>query len=143
MVVLKNSELEISYILAELFTMFLKESCVTDCWKDSSALPLLKSPGKSVWLKTTVLLVFFVILSQIFGLISFFLRRLRVVLAGLSLHRNIQLMLEFLKAPFLVMQFYCYILMTFLMMLFVILLSVLMILLPTLNVIRLMICGTN
>ena len=60
-----------------------------------------------------------------------------------SLHKNIQLMLEFLKAPFLVLHFSCYILMTFLMMLSVILLSMLMILLFTLSVIRHLICGSN
>ena len=38
-----------------------------------------------------------------------------------SLHKNIQLMREFLKAPFLVLHFSYYTLMTFLMMLFVIL----------------------
>ena len=36
-----------------------------------------------------------------------------------SLHKNIQLMLEFLKAPFLVLHFSYYTLMTFLMMLYV------------------------
>ena len=46
-----------------------------------------------------------------------------------SLHKNIQLMLEFLKGPFLVAHFFCCILMTILMMLSVILLSMLMILL--------------
>ena len=46
-----------------------------------------------------------------------------------SLHKNIQLMLEFLKAPFLVLHFSYYILMTFLMMLSVILRSMLKILL--------------
>ena len=40
-----------------------------------------------------------------------------------SLHKNIQLMLELLKAPFLVLRFSYYALMTFLMMLSVILLS--------------------
>ena len=58
-----------------------------------------------------------------------------------SLHENIQLMLEFLKAPFLVLHFSYYTLMTFLMMLSAILLSMLMILLSTLNVIRHLICG--
>ena len=43
-----------------------------------------------------------------------------------NLHKNIQLMLEFLKAPFLVLHFSYYTLMTFLMMLSVILLSTLM-----------------
>ena len=49
-------------------------------------------------------------------------------------HKNIQLMLEFLKASFLVLHFSYYPLMTFL-MLSVILLSMLMILLSILNVI--------
>ena len=52
-----------------------------------------------------------------------------------SLHKNIQLMLEILKAPFLVLHFSCYTLTTFLTMLFVILLSMLMILLPIISVI--------
>ena len=46
-----------------------------------------------------------------------------------SLHKNIQLMLEFLKAPFLVLHFSYYTLMTFLTMSSVMLLSMLMILL--------------
>ena len=60
-----------------------------------------------------------------------------------NLRKNIQLMLEFLKAPYLVLRFSYYTLMTFLMMLFVILLSMLMILLSILNVIRHLICGNN
>ena len=52
-------------------------------------------------------------------------------------------MLEFLKAPFLVLHFSCYTLMTFLMMLSVILLSMLMILLSIVSVIRHLICGNN
>ena len=60
-----------------------------------------------------------------------------------SLHKNIQLMLEFLKASFLVLHFSYYTLMTFLMMLSVILLSMLMILLSILSVIRHLICGNN
>ena len=60
--------------------------------------------------------------GQIFGLISSFLsnRRLRAVLDGKS-SQEIQLMLESLKAPFLILHFSCYTLMTFLMMLSVIL----------------------
>ena len=60
-----------------------------------------------------------------------------------SLHKNIQLMREFLKAPFLVLHFSCYTLMTFLMILSVILPSMLMILLSILSVIRHLICGSN
>ena len=60
-----------------------------------------------------------------------------------SLHKNIQLMLEFLKAPFLVLHFSCYILMTFQTILSVILLSLLMILLFILTVTRHLICDNN
>ena len=61
-----------------------------------------------------------------------------------SLHKNIQLMLEFLKGPFLVLHFSYYTLMTFLIMLSVIIaIYMLMILLSTLNVIRHLICGNN
>ena len=49
-----------------------------------------------------------------------------------SLHKNIQLMLRFLKAPFLVLHIFYYTLMTFLMMLFAILLSKLMMLISDL-----------
>ena len=59
-----------------------------------------------------------------------------------SLCKNVQLMLEFIKAPFLVLHFSCYTLMTFLMF-SVVLLSMLMILLSILSVIRYLICGNN
>ena len=58
-----------------------------------------------------------------------------------SLHKNIELMLEFLKVPFLVLHFSYYTLMTFLKMLSVKLLSMLMILLSILSVNRHLICG--
>ena len=81
---------------------------------------------KMLW----TLLRFYEISGQIYGLISSFLsnRRLRVVQDG-NLYKNIQLMLEFLKGPFLVLHFFYYTLMTSLTMLSVILLSMLMILL--------------
>ena len=60
-----------------------------------------------------------------------------------SLHKNIQIMLEFLMAPFFVLHFSYNILMTFLMMLSAIFLSMLMVLLSTLSVIRHLICGSN
>ena len=60
-----------------------------------------------------------------------------------SFHKNIQLMLEFLKASFLVLHFSYYTLMTFLTMLSVVLLSVLMMLLPILSVIRHLVCDNN
>ena len=60
-----------------------------------------------------------------------------------SPQRNFQLMLESLKAPFLVLHFSYYTLMTFLVMLSVMLLSMLMILLSVLSVSRHLICGNN
>ena len=42
-VVLKNCEPELSYILAELFSMCLKESCFPNYWKVSTMLPLFKN----------------------------------------------------------------------------------------------------
>ena len=60
-----------------------------------------------------------------------------------SLHKNIQLMLEFLKAPFLVLHFSYYTLMNFLTMSSVILIYKLMILLSDLSVTRHLICGNN
>ena len=60
-----------------------------------------------------------------------------------SLHKNIGLMWEFLKAPFLVLHFSYYTLMIFLTMLSVIMLSMLMILLSILSVIGHLICGNN
>ena len=45
-VVLKNCEPELSYILAELFNNCLKESCFPDCWKVSSVVPVFKNVGE-------------------------------------------------------------------------------------------------
>ena len=46
-VVLKNCEPKLSYILAELFNKCLKESCFQDCWKVSSVVPVFKNVGES------------------------------------------------------------------------------------------------
>ena len=45
-VILKNCETDLSYILAELFNKCLKESCFPDCWKVSSVLSVFKNVGK-------------------------------------------------------------------------------------------------
>ena len=45
-VVLKNCEPELSYILAELFNKCLKESCFPNCWKVSSVVPVFKNVGE-------------------------------------------------------------------------------------------------
>ena len=72
--------------------------------------------------------------GQTFGLTSSFLSNIRFWMV--LNEKSSQLMLEFLKGPFLVLLFSYYTLMTFLMMLSVILLSVLMILLHTQSIIR-------
>ena len=46
MVVLKNCEPELSYILPELFKKCLKESCFPECWKVSSVVPVFKNIGE-------------------------------------------------------------------------------------------------
>ena len=82
--------------------------------------------------------------DQIFALISSFLSNRQ--LEGFwmeSLHKNILVMLEFLKAPFLVLHYFYYTLMTLLKVLSVIFLSMLMILPSILSVIRHLICGKN
>ena len=45
-VVLKNCEPELSYILAELFNMCLKESRFSNCWKVSLVFPVFKNVGE-------------------------------------------------------------------------------------------------
>ena len=54
-VVLKNCEPELIYILAELFNTYLKEFCFPNCWKISSVDPVFKNFRE----KATTLLVFF------------------------------------------------------------------------------------
>ena len=45
-VVLKNCELELSYILAELINICRKESCFPDSWKFSSVVPVFMNAGE-------------------------------------------------------------------------------------------------
>ena len=46
MVVLKNCESELSYILAKLFNICLGEFCFPYCWKVSSLVPVFKNVRK-------------------------------------------------------------------------------------------------
>ena len=43
--ILKNCEHKLSYMLAKLFSKCLKESCFPDCWKVSSVVPVFKNVG--------------------------------------------------------------------------------------------------
>ena len=58
-VVLKNCEHKLPYILAELFNKCLKESCFPDCWKVSLVIPVFKNVGESTTAKNYFLLFFF------------------------------------------------------------------------------------
>ena len=193
---LKDCELELLYMLAELFNMCLKESCFTDCWKVSLVVPVFTNVEERSTTKNYRPVSLLPVISKVFeklvnnrivdhqllgpltdlgiieiysrfltrfGMLVFFskltLTKFQVrylalfllfsVIGGCwwfwmgSLDKNIQLMLEFLESPFLVLHFSYYTLMTFLMMLSVILLSMLMILLSTVNVIRHQSCGNN
>ena len=52
-VVLKNCELELSYIPGEFFNRCLKESCFPDCWKFSLAISVFKNVGEMCTAKIT------------------------------------------------------------------------------------------
>ena len=54
-VVLKNCEPKLSYILAELFNMSLKKSCFSNFWKVSLLISVFKHVGKGLQLKTMAL----------------------------------------------------------------------------------------
>ena len=57
--VLKNFEPELSYVLAELINMCLKESCFPDYWEVLSVVPEVENVMERSTARTTVLLVFF------------------------------------------------------------------------------------
>ena len=65
-VVLKNCEPELSYILAELFNKCLKESCFPDCWKVSSVVPVFKNVGESFTAKNYCPVSLLSVVSKVF-----------------------------------------------------------------------------
>ena len=65
-VVLKNCEPELSYILAELFNKCLKESCFPDCWKVSLMVPVFKNIGERFKAKNYHPVNLFSVVSKIF-----------------------------------------------------------------------------
>ena len=66
MVVLKNCEPELSYILAKLFNMCLKESCFPDFWQVSSLVPLFKNAGETSTAKNYYPISFLSLVSKVF-----------------------------------------------------------------------------
>ena len=65
-VVLKNCEPELSYILAELFNKCLKESCFPDCWKVSSVVPVFKNIGERSTAKNYHPVSFLSVVTKVF-----------------------------------------------------------------------------
>ena len=65
-VVLKNCEPKISYILAKLFNKCLKESCFPDCWKVSSLVPVFKNVGERSTAKNYCPLSLLSVVSKVF-----------------------------------------------------------------------------
>ena len=65
-VVLKNCNPELSYVLAELFNMCLKESCFPDCWKVSLVVPVFKNVGKRSTAKNYCPVSLLSVVSKIF-----------------------------------------------------------------------------
>ena len=65
--VLKNSEPELLYIIAELFNNCLKESCFPDCWKVSSVVPVFKNIVKRSTDKSDTPVSLFSVVSKVFA----------------------------------------------------------------------------
>ena len=65
-VVLKNCEPELCYILAKLFNKCLKESCVPDCWKVSSVVPVFMNVGERSTAKNYCPVILLSVVSKIF-----------------------------------------------------------------------------
>ena len=66
MVVLKNCERELSYILAELLNKCLKESCFPDCWKVSSVFHVFTNVGERSAAKNYRLVTFLSVVRKVF-----------------------------------------------------------------------------
>ena len=64
-VVLKNCEPELSYILAELFNKCFKESCFPDCWKVSSVVPVF-NVGERSSAKNYLPIILLSVVSKVF-----------------------------------------------------------------------------
>ena len=65
-VVLKNCQPELSYLLAELFNMCLKEFCFPDCWKVLSVVPVFKNIGERATAKNYPPVSLLSVVSKVF-----------------------------------------------------------------------------
>ena len=64
--VLRNYEAELSYILAELFNNCLKDSCFPDCWKVSSMVSIFKNVGERSTAKSYCPVSLLSVISKVF-----------------------------------------------------------------------------
>ena len=64
--VLKNFEPELSYIIAEFFSVCLKGCCFPDCWKVSSVVPVFKNVGEKSTAKNYHSVSFLSVVSKVF-----------------------------------------------------------------------------
>ena len=87
-VVLKNCEPELSYILAELFNKHLKESCFPDCWKISSVVSLFKNVGERSTSKSYHPVSLLSVVSEVFE--KLLNNRIAVQLEKCGLFSNLQ-----------------------------------------------------
>ena len=65
-VVLRNCEPELLYILVELFNMCLKGSCFPDCWKVSLVVPVFKNVGERATAKNHCPVNLLSVVSKVF-----------------------------------------------------------------------------
>ena len=65
-VVLKDCEPKLSYILAELFIKCLKDCCFPDCWKVSSVVPVFKNVGERYTAKNYCPVSLLSVVSKVF-----------------------------------------------------------------------------
>ena len=90
-VVLKNCEHELSYTLAEVFNMFLKDSYFLDCWKVSLVVPALYNvDGRSTAKNYHPVLLFSYYTLMTFLMLSVrFLSMLMILISTLSVIRSL------------------------------------------------------
>ena len=70
-VVLKNCEPELSYILTELFNKCHKKYCFPDCWKVSSVFPVFKNTGERSTAKNYCPISLLLVVSKVFEKLDF------------------------------------------------------------------------
>ena len=66
MVLLQNCDSELSYIVAKLFNMCLRESCFVDCWKASLVVAVINDAGERCEAKNYCLVSRLCVFSKVF-----------------------------------------------------------------------------